>query len=236
MSIEKIQENIQTVYELRHGVKGLINETLKELREEKGRIQGNRLLTSEGKREEENKLREKSEKNFLGRVLRVDDMVNLLLDESKENAEKILTATVPPVNEQQQKLFDMTLKSVEGKITFALGMNQAMGAIEELVQAANEPLLAQQALNKFMTLSQTVLGLAANSEKAGLKQQLGAIYKQLDEKAQVDGAQKARAALNTISAMKGAGYVTGYVKDALKEVSQNAAEYVNNPRAYFEQK
>jgi hypothetical protein len=234
MSIGKIQENIQTVYELRHGVKGLINETLKELREEKGRIQSNRLLTSEGKREEENKLREKSEKNFLGRVLKVDDMVNLLLDESKENAEKILTAAVPPVNEQQQKLFDMTLKSVEGKITFALGMNQAMSAIEELVQAANEPLLAQQALDKFMTLSQTVLGLAANTEKAAVKQQLGAIYKQLDEKAQVEGAQEARAALNTISTMKGAGYVTGYVQDALKEISPNAAQFVNNPRAYVE--
>jgi hypothetical protein len=236
MTIEKIQENIQTVYELRNGVKGLINETLQEFRGEKTSLQGNRLFTSEGKREQENKLREKSEKNFLGRVLKVDDMVNLLLDESKDDAEKILTAAVPPVNEQQQKLFDMTLKSVEGKVTFALGMNQAMGAIEELVQAANEPLLAQQALGKFMTLSQTVLGLAANSEKLAVKQQLGAIYKQLNEKAQVEGANQVRAALKTISAMKGAGYVTGYVQNALNEISPNAAEYVNNPRAYFEQK
>jgi hypothetical protein len=234
--MEKYIENIQTVREIRGGVTGYIRKVRDEFREDNTRIQGNQLLTFEGKKEEHKKLQERYEKIFLGKMLEADDMINTLLDESKDEIEKVLTAELPLVADTQQKLFDMTVKNVEGKLAFALGTNQVFIALEDLLNAANEPLLAQQALEKFIPLSQTVLGLAANTEKTTVKQHLGALYQQLDARAQVDGASGAREALKTVNGLKGAGYVTGYVQDALKEISMNAYEYVNSPKAYFDKK
>jgi small nuclear ribonucleoprotein (snRNP)-like protein len=232
--MEKYIENIQTVHELKRGVSGLINETLNELRDAKALLKGNRLLTEEGKREEEKKLQAKYEKTFLGKMREVDNMVNLLLDESKDETDKVLTAALPPVEETKQKLFDLELKKAEGQVMFAIGAQQATKALEQLVESATEPLLAQQALDKFISLSMPALSLAADTERAALKQRLGSLYQQLDTKAQVEGAQGAREALSTINALKGAGYVTGYVQDALKEISMKSYEYVNSPKAYFE--
>lgn len=232
--MEKYIENIQTVNELMGAVSGLINESLKAFRNDKAQLKANRMLTDEGKREEEKKLQTKYEKTFLGKMREVDEMINTLLDEAKDEAEKVLTAALLPVDEQQQKLFDLELKKAEGKVTFAIGAQQATEALEQLVKSATEPQLAQQALDKFIALSTPALSLAADTERRELKQRLGSLYNQLDAKAQVEGAQGAREALQTINAMKGSAYAVGYVKEALTEISQNATNFVNNPKGYIE--
>lgn len=227
-------ENIQTVMEIRGSVTRYIRETRDAFREENGRIQENRLLTFEGKQEEERKLKERYEKVFLGKMLEADELINTLLDESKEEIEKELTTALPLVGETQQKLFDMTVKDVEGKVAFALGTNQAMSALEALVNAANLPILAQQAKEVFVKLNHQVLGNAADTEKVAIKRRMNAMYEQLDARAQVEGAQQAREALNSVNALKGAGYVVGYVHEAVKEIGMNAYTYVNSPKAYFD--
>ncbi|MCH6264619.1 hypothetical protein [Neobacillus citreus] len=227
------RENIQKAYEIRKGVTKFIREAVEEIRTEKSKIENNINLSYEGKKEATKKLQDKYEKGFLTIMKQKEDEVNALIDEAKVNAENVLTATLPPVSNTQQKLFDMTLKNVEGKVTFALGTNQAFAALDELMQAVNEPLLAQQALDKFLPLSMTALSLAADTERPAVKQRLGKIYEQLDARAQVEGAGEAREALQTINAMKGAGYVTGYVQDAVKEISMDSYNYVNRPNEYF---
>ncbi|WP_026575974.1 hypothetical protein [Bacillus sp. UNC438CL73TsuS30] len=229
-------ENIQSVREIRGNVPKYMLQVREEFREKKARLQENQLLTYQGKQVEEQKLKEQYEKIFLGNMLKADEMINTLLDESENEAQKVLTAALPPVDETQQKLFDKTLKGAEGKITFALNDNQAMGALEELVQAASEPALAEQAKEKFLPLAQAVLAQVVGNDKAAIKYRLNSMYQELDGRAQVEGADEARGQLETINGLKGAWYVTGYVQDMLKEISMNAYEYVNNPKAYFDKK
>ncbi|MBT2697236.1 hypothetical protein J7E79_07405 [Bacillus sp. ISL-40] len=226
-------ENIQKAYEIKGSTSKFINEVIQEYRLEKGKITADRNLSQEGKREATGKLSTKYEVGFLVEMNKRREEYESLLLTGKDAAEQVLTAALPPVSEQQQKLFDMTLKSVEGKVTFAVGINQAMGALEALVKAANEPLLAEKATESFLKLSQSTLALAADTDKAVIKQRLGTLYNQLDGKAQVEGSQEAREALSTINAMKGASFAIGYVQDVMKEVSKDAAEYLNTPSDYL---
>lgn len=234
MSIEKIQTNIQKVHELKSGVTGMIKDAVFAYRSEKGKIRSNRMLTDEGKHAEEKKLQAQFEKAFMGQMLKVDEEKKRLITEGKNEAMKVLTATLPPVSETKQKLFDMELKKAEGKVTFALGANSAVQALESLINQSSEPILAQQARELFLKQSSHVIGLANDSEKSALKQRLNNMFQQLDSKATTDEQKQAKVALESISALEGSGYCTGYVKEALGEISKKTSDLVNTPKAYFD--
>jgi hypothetical protein len=224
---------IQEAIEVRDSVTPYIRQTISEFRDGKAKINNNKHLTNDGKKAAIDELGLKYEKQFLMGMKKKYEEVHNLLDEAKTESEKILSTPLPSVSKQQEMFFESTMQNIEGRVTFANSLKQATVALEELLDVANEPILAKRALDNFIELSKPTLSLSGSMEKAALKQKLGNMYQQLYDLAQVEGAHPAREALQQINVLKNAGFVTGYVQDALKEISINTANNVNTPFSYF---
>ncbi|KEK25167.1 hypothetical protein [Bacillus gaemokensis] len=232
-----IQENIDKAREIKKGttsfMSGLMNEFY---RPERNAIEMDKMLTYEGKKEKAKKLSDKYEVAFMREMQKRRDEYEALLQEAKLEAEKVLIATAPKVEEHTQKLFDLKAGKVKSAVMFASSSTSAIKSLEQLVSAEKEPALAQQALASFMDMSQQVLELTPAGQKVAIRKQLGDMYKRLEGQSEVGDATGARAAIQDIESLAGAPFAIGFIQKAAAEISEDTAKYMNEPSRYFEEK
>ncbi|XLP22307.1 hypothetical protein ACFMB7_28335 [Bacillus toyonensis] len=232
-----IQENIDKAREIKKGTVSFMSSLINEFyRPESNAIELDKMLTHEGRKEKAKKLSAKYEVAFMREMQKRREEYELLLQEAKLEAEKVLIAAAPKVEDHTQKLFDLEMGKAKGAAMFATGTDGAIKALEQLVSIAKEPALAQQAQAVFMDMSQQVLGLASAEKKTAVRKQLGDLYKRLEGQSEAGDATGARAAIEAVESLTGAPFAIGYIQDAVAEISTDASKYMNEPNRYFKEK
>jgi hypothetical protein len=231
----KVRDNISKARELQRGTTREFATMLDRYRQDRIRFRMDRNLTEKGQDQAIERLRKKHEVLVLGKSRSIKDRYEKNLQNAKQDAEAILLQALPKVEDRKQQLFNLRLKELEGQIMFATNAEAAMSALNEMLEAADEPALALQVKEKFVGLSQNVLALVSDTgEQISMRKGLADLYNKVSVNSQPEGAEKAAILLDEAARMLTAGHIyTDLIGNALQEISRNATIYLEKPDDYF---
>jgi hypothetical protein len=233
-AIKSIKGKFQEAYALRSDTSALFRELREQYRDKIATIFSNPALSAYGKQQESQKVAAQYQKELMRLSKQVFDAYKKTIKEAKEQAEKILLASIPKTDEKKRKFFQQQAEELAAKILFATNPQTAKDALAQLVKAANEPELAASVKERFMQLSQHTINLAAPAEQMQMRKELGELYERLSLNSTTEEAREAKRLMEQADAMLGAKLFSPIVEQAAQEISPQASRYLNDPDAYFE--
>lgn len=197
----------QLILEAREIQKSLTSDVLgmtSLFRDQKAKVNEDRMLSAEGKRHRENMLKDKFEVAAISLIDKKHKEYKRLLDEAKGKAEIELLKPASKVDEQSQKLFSADLAQLRGNIMFGMTPERSMKSLVELVEKASvHPELAAQIQGEYLTLGSDILQRAGKAETATkLRHELLNNHNKLNRATKVEGYEEATAALAAVAEME----------------------------------
>jgi hypothetical protein len=233
-AIKSIRDKFQEAHALRSDTSALFRELREQYRDKIAAISSNPALSAYGKQQERQKVAAQYEKELMRLSKQVFDAYKKTIKEAKEQAEKILLASIPKTDEKKRKFFQQQAEELAAKVLFATNPQTAKDALAQLVKAANEPELASSVKERFMQLSQHAINLCAPAEQMQMRKELGELYEHLSQNSLTQEAREARQLVEQADAMLGVRLFSPIVEQAAYEISPQASRYLNDPDAYFE--
>jgi len=132
------------------------------------------------------------------------------------------------VKATKKKLFDQKTEEASAKVQFATNAQDAKNVLQELVNNAEEPALAEE-----VNLSQQAISIASTEEVMPLKMELGELYNTVHNRALPEGGKEAQNALETVERYKSSPIFSELVSNKLSEISKTSSKYINTPYSYF---
>jgi hypothetical protein len=233
--LTKVKDQIIKARELQSSTTKEFASMLDRYRQDRLRIRDNSHLTEEGQDHAIDRLRKKHELLVLGKSRSIKQRYEKSLQNAKQDAEAILLQELPKVEDRKQQLFNLRLQELEGQIMFAANAEAALSALNEMLEAADEPALALQVKEKFVGLSQNVLALVSGTaEQLSMRKGLSDLYNMISASSRPEGAEEAAMLLDEATRMLTGGHIyTDLIGNALQEISRNATIYLENPDDYF---
>ncbi len=234
--LNSINENMMVARDITNALTGNFLRYLQSFREDKTRVMTNRELTEEGKRKKLEREQQRHEVAVMKMIHNERTKRDEHLNAAIKDATAIITADLPKVDAETEKLFMQRVDELEGKVLYATNANTARQALEEMAANATEPALAAIVRDRIRQLTQQVLPLANEGEQLTLRQALGRLYEDVSNRALPVGAKEARERLETAKGLLSAPMVSELILNNLGEISNDAVRYANNTTAYFNEK
>jgi hypothetical protein len=237
MNIEQMKEKVEYAMYLRQESTGLYRQLLDEHRNAKKDIYSDRNLSEEGKQRKIERLKEVHEVKLMRLTERLRHDHDKDLRELMEHGETFITSKLPEVDETKRKLFDLKAQELEGHILFATNEDNALKALEELINTANEPALALELRAKMPQLGQHVVNLATNStDRMALNKKVGQLFQTVSNRSLPEGAEEVRKLMDESRTLLEASITSPIVQTAMREISIFGASYLNNTEEYFKKR
>lgn len=237
-NVELMHEKVMKAHQIKESLTGFMaREFIPKVREVRGRINQDKMLSTQGKHEKKEKYALEREASLLTHIENEHKSYSAVLDEVITAAEDVLLKGVDAPSEREQALFDMDAKKAASGVMFAPTAKAKLAAIQSYAALAERgQAYAQQVHAKFTEMAAAAIqGVANPTDKLMLTKALGDINTKLENQT-TSGEQKEFAKLlDSAKRMKGANFVNTIVLErALLEVSKNTLEYANDRKTYME--
>ncbi|MGD6871102.1 hypothetical protein ACQCU1_02760 [Sutcliffiella horikoshii] len=232
-NIESIRNDLKKAYDIRESVLTIMREFhIDNYHKERAAINGNSMLSDEGKSHKLSKLRDKTEVETMQALYDMDRTYKQAVISAGISAERELSKPLPKVDEFKQQFFDYNMQEVKANVQFALTTKTAVEALQKLSDV-NDRALAKQAAVNVLALSKEILANATNEERLQVNKQLNSLYTKLMSKAQSEHAAEAKRVVEETKRLLQFSLVSPILVNALGEISKDLGSYANKPSEYM---
>ncbi|MFJ8244755.1 hypothetical protein [Peribacillus asahii] len=229
-TLTKAKEKLNHVQLLRgNDGLGFFTELLTEFRGKKSEIRKNSNLTTKGQNAQIEKLSAVYERKILELASQVQESGRNAALEAKQIAESHLISELPPVDDRRRALWAQEAERLEAAVKFAVTPKRAMDALQELVETADEPALANEIKSKMLKLSDQVINNASPQERPAMRLEIGKLYNQVAKQALPEDSHEAKEIIDMADRMLATSNIPSMIDTAAREVSLFTSTFLHNP-------
>ncbi|MED3911210.1 hypothetical protein P4597_18935 [Peribacillus simplex] len=159
------------------------------------------------------------------------DEYRSLLGEAYKEADKVANSKPAPADKDKVEKFDKAFGELKTEIMLATSPARAISILSDFVEATEEPVLVDRIRAEFSTIIAPVIGQAELEEKNKLTD----LFLETQRKAKGEEIIEAEQLMERAEGMSGDRFFGLAVMERVSEIHEEAAKYINNPDAFFEE-
>ena len=234
---QKMKEALENVQEIRGSVMSKLVSTKDAYKDMIKDIELDPDLSPAGKQKRIDQIKKEAGKGFLSIAKEMKDNYQQSVIKAKVNAEMLLNERPKkPAMGNNEHTFARQFNDLKMKLMLESRANYAMDHLNAFISQQKDPFFAQQIIDEYPQLVQTVLGSADPADSAKYKVELS---KTLDNVKKVATTPEQQEAAEIYESMDGAFsrdlFGRGLAMDTVQDLfGRDIAKYVNNPEQYVD--